>query len=151
MEACLRGRRCYRLLSVAVSAILGVRLHSSVKCCRSTKRKGMRCAARCVRSRSQAGVTRVTSHPPLQTHCLCRFRFGFIVLLFFHHQVSLSFNETEPLLPQDPVALTVRAEPGSYVGVLAVDRSVTLLRSGNDISKQQVTPPHSTTKNHSLK
>ena len=53
-------------------------------------------------------------------------------------QVSLSFDATTTLRPRDNVTLTVTAHPGSYVGLLAVDKSVRLLRSGNDLSQDEV-------------
>ena len=52
-------------------------------------------------------------------------------------QVSIEFstNGTEPGQNLD---LTVRADPDSFVGVMAVDQSVLLLDSGNDITKEMV-------------
>ena len=40
--------------------------------------------------------------------------------------------------PGDPVKLKIRAAPDSFVGILAVDQSVILLKSGNDISYDKV-------------
>ena len=37
--------------------------------------------------------------------------------------------------PGKTVDVSVRAKPNSYVGVLGVDQSVLLLKSGNDISQ----------------
>lgn len=37
--------------------------------------------------------------------------------------------------PGKAVDITVKAEPNSYVGVLGVDQSVLLLRTGNDITR----------------
>ena len=36
--------------------------------------------------------------------------------------------------PGNNVDITIRTKPNSYVGVLGVDQSVLLLRSGNDLS-----------------
>lgn len=56
--------------------------------------------------------------------------------IFF--QVAISFDQTSPQEPQTAVTLRVKADPGSVVNILAVDRSVQLLASGNDITKQRV-------------
>lgn len=40
--------------------------------------------------------------------------------------------------PNDTVSFKVHASPKSYVGLLAVDQSVLLLKSGNDITAGQV-------------
>ncbi len=45
--------------------------------------------------------------------------------------------------PGNDVEVTVRADAGSFVGLLAVDQSVLLLKSGNDITDEMV----STSKN----
>jgi len=50
-------------------------------------------------------------------------------------EVQVAPNSVEP---GKAVDVTVKAEPNSYVGVLAVDQSVLLLRSGNDITRQDV-------------
>jgi len=52
-------------------------------------------------------------------------------------QVSLSFSHSE-VTPGDQLSLTVRAHRDSYVGVLAVDQSVLLLKGGNDITQNMV-------------
>jgi len=52
-------------------------------------------------------------------------------------QVSLSFSNSE-VRPGDKLSLTVGAHRGSYVGVLAVDQSVLLLKGGNDITQNMV-------------
>lgn len=41
--------------------------------------------------------------------------------------------------PAENVSLTVRGSPGSVAYVLAVDQSVMLLKSGNDITQNVVT------------
>ena len=58
----------------------------------------------------------------------------FILLVFFDVKVEVQVapNSVEP---GKAVDVTVKAEPNSYVGVLAVDQSVLLLRSGNDITR----------------
>ena len=40
--------------------------------------------------------------------------------------------------PADSVSITVAAHPASYVGLLAVDQSVLLLREGNDVTRDLV-------------
>lgn len=55
----------------------------------------------------------------------------------FENQVTIDFNSTE-VQPADKIKLTVRADPGSKVNVLAVDKSVLLLKSGNDVTKDDV-------------
>ena len=52
--------------------------------------------------------------------------------------MSLSFAEEEDVLPRTDVSLTVNAQPNSYIGLLAVDQSVLLLRSDNDLSQDEV-------------
>ncbi|KAG4077250.1 hypothetical protein HA402_009879 [Bradysia odoriphaga] len=54
------------------------------------------------------------------------------------NQITLesAMNETEPGMEYD---LKIVTAPNSYVGLLAVDQSVLLLRSGNDISVDDVT------------
>ena len=55
----------------------------------------------------------------------------------FANDVSIAFstNVTEPGQELD---LTVRADPDSFVGILALDQSVLLLNSGNDITESMV-------------
>ncbi|KAL5016867.1 hypothetical protein ScPMuIL_006456 [Solemya velum] len=55
----------------------------------------------------------------------------------FQNKVSLDFNQNQ-VLPGENVELTVRADPNSYVSILAVDQSVLLLKGGNDITQSQV-------------
>nr|UCK81477.1 CD109 antigen-like protein [Arenicola marina] len=55
----------------------------------------------------------------------------------FSNDVSLSFSTNETR-PGTSVSLTVNAHRNSYVGVLAVDQSVLLLKGGNDITQDQV-------------
>jgi len=50
-------------------------------------------------------------------------------------EVEVSPNSVEP---GKAVDITVKAEPNSYVGVLGVDQSVLLLRTGNDITREDV-------------
>ena len=52
-------------------------------------------------------------------------------------QVTIAFDQ-DKVEPGAPIKLTVTADPGSKVNVLAVDKSVLLLKSGNDISHDQV-------------
>ena len=55
-------------------------------------------------------------------------------------QVSLSFGSSQ-VSPGDKLSLTVSAHRDSYVGVLAVDQSVLLLKGGNDITQDMVSLP----------
>ena len=49
-------------------------------------------------------------------------------------QVNISINPTEAE-PGNNVEMTIETKPNSYVGLLAVDQSVLLLKSGNDITQ----------------
>jgi hypothetical protein len=53
-------------------------------------------------------------------------------LSFFQVKINTNSEETQP---GTDVELTVEAKPNSYVGILGVDQSVLLLKSGNDITK----------------
>ncbi|XP_071127944.1 CD109 antigen-like isoform X2 [Mytilus edulis] len=55
----------------------------------------------------------------------------------FNNQVSISFDKTKAQ-PGDAVNVQVTADPMSVVNLLAVDQSVLLLKSGNDITQSQV-------------
>ncbi|RCN36193.1 alpha-2-macroglobulin family protein [Ancylostoma caninum] len=57
----------------------------------------------------------------------------------FRNNVTLSIDKTS-VEPGDSVSFKVTADPDSYVGLLAVDQSVLLLKSGNDITPQLVFP-----------
>lgn len=61
----------------------------------------------------------------------------FKVAGLFQNEVSLSLDK-QSAEPGDTVKFTVNADPESYVGLLAVDQSVLLLKSGNDITKDLV-------------
>lgn len=50
-------------------------------------------------------------------------------------EIELSTNEIEP---GENVNITVKSEPNSYVGLLGIDQSVRLLKTGNDISKSDI-------------
>ena len=52
-------------------------------------------------------------------------------------QVSVSFSD-DTVRPAGTVSVSVAAHPASYVGLLAVDQSVLLLRQGNDITQDSV-------------
>ena len=52
-------------------------------------------------------------------------------------QVSLSFDKNKTQ-PGKSLNLKVTAAPASYVGLLAVDQSVLLLKGGNDITQKDV-------------
>ncbi|XP_014676905.1 PREDICTED: CD109 antigen-like [Priapulus caudatus] len=55
----------------------------------------------------------------------------------FENEVSLSFDKKKAE-PGNKVNLRINTAPDSFVGVLAVDQKVQLLRGGNDITKGQV-------------
>ncbi|KAK3607708.1 hypothetical protein CHS0354_016732 [Potamilus streckersoni] len=56
---------------------------------------------------------------------------------FFKNKVSIRFSDLRAQ-PQDNLTLHLTATPGSNINVLAVDKSVLLLKSGNDITTGQV-------------
>ena len=51
--------------------------------------------------------------------------------------MNIAFNKKK-VSPGDEVELEVTAYKDSYVGLLAVDKSVRLMQEGNDITKNQV-------------
>uniref|UniRef100_A0A914CMS6 TEP1-F n=1 Tax=Acrobeloides nanus TaxID=290746 RepID=A0A914CMS6_9BILA len=55
----------------------------------------------------------------------------------FRNDVSMSMDKTQAE-PGDPVKIIVKADPDSLVGLLAVDQSVLLLKSGNDITRDMI-------------
>uniref|UniRef100_A0A0N5A8I3 TEP1-F n=1 Tax=Syphacia muris TaxID=451379 RepID=A0A0N5A8I3_9BILA len=55
----------------------------------------------------------------------------------FRNNVSLSMDRNQAE-PGEKIKLTVKADPSSFVGLMAVDQSVLLLKSGNDITKEMV-------------
>ncbi|XP_052103778.1 CD109 antigen-like [Mytilus californianus] len=55
----------------------------------------------------------------------------------FNNKVSINFNSRRAK-PGDEVQVELTADPNSLVNVLAVDKSVLLLKSGNDITTQNV-------------
>ncbi|KAK2182225.1 hypothetical protein NP493_362g01068 [Ridgeia piscesae] len=55
----------------------------------------------------------------------------------FSNEVSLSFDKNKTK-PGESLNLKVTADPASYVGLLAVDQSVLLLKGGNDITQKDV-------------
>lgn len=57
--------------------------------------------------------------------------------LLMFMQVSVSFSSSQ-VSPADTVSVQVSASPGSYVGLLAVDQSVLLLKNDNDLSTDAV-------------
>ncbi|KAK3607705.1 hypothetical protein CHS0354_016729 [Potamilus streckersoni] len=61
----------------------------------------------------------------------------FNVDTLFKNQVSIDFNRANAK-PGEGVSLEVRAHPGSDVNLLAVDKSVLLAKSGNDITRTMV-------------
>uniref|UniRef100_A0A7E4ZZW4 TEP1-F n=1 Tax=Panagrellus redivivus TaxID=6233 RepID=A0A7E4ZZW4_PANRE len=55
----------------------------------------------------------------------------------FRNDVALTVDKTS-VEPGTPVKFNVRADPDSLVGLLAVDQSVLLLKSGNDITREMI-------------
>ena len=55
----------------------------------------------------------------------------------FRNNVSLTVDR-QMAEPGDPIRFSVRAAPDSFVGLLAVDQSVLLLKGGNDLAKEMV-------------
>ncbi|KAK3100032.1 hypothetical protein FSP39_013711 [Pinctada imbricata] len=55
----------------------------------------------------------------------------------FKNKVSINFDRRQ-VQPGKEVILTLKADPDSLVNVLAVDKSVLLLKSGNDLSKDEI-------------
>ncbi|XP_046569099.1 CD109 antigen-like [Haliotis rubra] len=55
----------------------------------------------------------------------------------FDNKVSIDFSKNDSM-PHDNIDVMVSADPMSSVNVLAVDQSVLLLKSGNDITTEQV-------------
>ena len=51
--------------------------------------------------------------------------------------MSVAFNK-DTAQPGNELTLSVRASPDSFVAILAVDKSVELLGSGNDITEDEV-------------
>ncbi|XP_059152608.1 CD109 antigen-like [Physella acuta] len=62
---------------------------------------------------------------------------AFVVGGAFNNKVSLSFSANQSQ-PRDEVQLTVTADPDSHVFVTAVDQSVLLLKSSNDVTTKQI-------------
>lgn len=52
-------------------------------------------------------------------------------------QVSMNFMKDE-VLPGSQMLVDLKADPKSQINVLAVDKSVLLLKTGNDITKDKV-------------
>ncbi|XP_060591789.1 CD109 antigen-like isoform X2 [Ruditapes philippinarum] len=61
----------------------------------------------------------------------------FTVDMHFQNDVSLKFDRTQ-VSPGTNVSLNIRADPGSQVFILAVDKSVILHKTGNDITEKRV-------------
>ena len=59
------------------------------------------------------------------------------VFTFHNSKVSVSYSRNESR-PGDQVVLKTKATPGSYVGILAVDESVLLMKKDNDFSHKKV-------------
>ena len=73
--------------------------------------------------------------PADETNSVCeREMFKFIVA---NPQVTVDFDKSKAQ-PGDNVTVTVTADAKSVVNLLAVDQSVLLLKSGNDITPSEV-------------
>jgi len=86
------------------------------------------------------------SYTPLISHSTICLR---TVIVLYRLQVAISFDKTTAQ-PGENVSVTVTADPQSFVNLLAVDQSVLLLKSGNDISQADVSiasPPMSSVVN----
>lgn len=69
---------------------------------------------------------------------ICTFKTAVIWSFVFNsQQVTIKFDKNMAE-PADRVVLHVTADPGSLVNVLAVDKSILLLRSANDITAADV-------------
>ena len=53
-------------------------------------------------------------------------------------QVAVEFDQTDNVAPKTNVKLKVSADKDSVVNVLVVDKSVKLLKEGNDITPERV-------------
>ena len=58
-------------------------------------------------------------------------------LLSLFYQVSVSFEDDERK-PGEKTNLILKASPGSRVAFVAVDKSVQLLKAGNELTKEKV-------------
>ncbi|XP_059152580.1 CD109 antigen-like isoform X3 [Physella acuta] len=63
---------------------------------------------------------------------------AFLVEELFINKVSVSFNKNQSQ-PNEDVVFEVTADPNSNVNILAVDQSVLLMKTGNDITPKKVT------------
>ncbi|PIK59846.1 hypothetical protein BSL78_03218 [Apostichopus japonicus] len=54
------------------------------------------------------------------------------------HQVGIDFVGRTEASPGDTVTLSVTADAGAFIGLLGIDRSVSLFRDGNDITRGDV-------------
>ena len=61
----------------------------------------------------------------------------FLLISMYFFQVSINFDRRQ-VQPGNEVILSLKADPHSLVNVLAVDKSVLLLKSGNDLSQDEV-------------
>ncbi|XP_052893248.1 CD109 antigen-like [Anopheles moucheti] len=55
----------------------------------------------------------------------------------FENKIQMNLSKGE-LKPGEPLDIDIQTEEGSFVGLLAVDQSVLLLKSGNDITCEQI-------------
>lgn len=62
--------------------------------------------------------------------------FLFFNINFFKVNLTLSSSETKP---NSTVNITIASRPLSFVGLLGIDQSVLLLKSGNDIDINMIT------------
>ena len=99
-------------------------------CCKHLREIGHVCLllptlSKCVVMRTDSSCLAFTL---IQSHTI------FILLA---NKVTVTFDQDE-VKPGDNINLEVTAEANSYVGILAIDTSVMLLKTGNDITQNQV-------------
>lgn len=63
---------------------------------------------------------------------------GFMINFIVYIQVNIDLSKSEAR-PSSIVNISVKSKPLSYVGLLGVDQSVLLLKSGNDIDQEMIT------------
>lgn len=59
------------------------------------------------------------------------------IIFYFLYQVDIKLS-TQEAEPGSKLDISIKAKPNSYVGLLGIDQSVLLLKSGNDLSRQAV-------------
>ena len=80
--------------------------------------------------------------PIIFSQIVCELWLQLTICCSTYFQVSVDFS-LDKARPAENIRLTVHAYPSSYVGVLAVDKSVLLLKGGNDITQDMVSVQNS--------